>query len=625
MIKNRSAFLKICQLILVVLCLFPEPSTTAQITATKSEAPSLCERESALEMIRQQAEAAKTIDNSVQRIAVLIRAADLMWSYEQKQARTAFTEAFEVATRHEKEKSDTAKRPLMLLMFVPDERYVVVRAVYKRDSVWARKLTQEILDQEKRWAEGSLSRNWRDDVMIGQRLLDSGIKLLSTDVTQAQEVAAMSLRYPASSELTRFLYKLAEISQQAADQFYLNSLAIYHGKPMREFLYLQAYPFGFREGGDMPVFGYYQVPSSFVPNRLLQRRFVETLVQRSQQALEVQLDDADNYNWLPGTAHILQVLTRVEPLVADALPDLLPAVGQAKERIMVSLPLETQKVLARPERASGASPPPRSFAERMEAAAKTPDVNKRDELIVTAIITTIHSHYDSGSEMASLEALVQGLDEIGDPAVRVWLAEWVYFSKTNDAIKKKQLPEALKTVAKVEDPEIRTYLRGQIAKAFIDKPETETQAREILDQAIAEANKGRKTILAARTLLTAAIVYSRLNLSRSFTVLADAIKCTNGIESPNFSNDQIEKDIEKKVLQRRVHFWLPGFDPEGAFREMAKLDFDGSFTQVNTLTDKFQRAMSALAVAEVCQQQLQQPRKPPRRAKTTPTQTGLQD
>jgi hypothetical protein len=596
------------------LVLFPSLYTSAQVTATRPETPSLCEGESALELIRQQAEVAKTLDNTVQRIAVLIRAADLMWPYREKAARAAFTEAFDVATTHEKEKSDTAKRPIILLMFVPDERYVVIRAVFRRDSVWARKLTKETLDQEKRWADESLTRDLRDDVMIAQRLLDSGIKLLSTDTTQAQEIAAMSLRYPASAELSRFLYQLAATNQQAADQFYLNALTTYSSKPMREFLYLQAYPFGFREGGDMPVFGYYQVPPNFVPNRLLQRRFVQTLLQRAQQALEVPLDDGDNYNRIPGTAHILQVLTRVEPKVAELLPDLLPAVVQTKERILVSLPLETQKVLARSERSTG-TPPPMSFAERMEAAAKTPDVHKRDELIVTAIISTIQLHHDSGSEMASLEALVQGLDQIGDPEVRSWLAEWVYFSKTNDAIKKKQLSEALATVAKVEDLELRTYLRGEIAKAFVDQPETAMQAREILDQAITEANKGNKTILAARILFTAAIVYSRLNLSRSFTVLADAIKCTNGIESPNFRDDQQDSFINAKSLQRSVVFWLPGFDPEGAFREMAKRDFDGSFTQVNTLTDKFQRAMSSMAVSEVCLQQIRQPRKPQRRTR----------
>ena len=104
-----------------------------------------------------------------------------------------------------------------------------------------------------------------------------------------------------------------------------------------------------------------------------------------------------------------------------------------------------------------------SFAERMEAATKTPDVNKRDELIVTAIISTIQMHHDSGSEMASLEALVQGLDQISDPAVRVWLAEWV-IQQDKRRDKEEAIVEALTTVAKVEDLELRTYLRGQRQK-----------------------------------------------------------------------------------------------------------------------------------------------------------------
>jgi len=42
----------------------------------------------------------------------------------------------------------------------------------------------------------------------------------------------------------------------------------------------------------MPVFGVYQVPANFVTNNSLQRRFVQTLLRRAQQALEVPLDEA---------------------------------------------------------------------------------------------------------------------------------------------------------------------------------------------------------------------------------------------------------------------------------------------------------------------------------------------
>ena len=49
-----------------------------------------------------------------------------------------------------------------------------------------------------------------------------------------------------------------------------------------------------------------------------------------------------------------------------------------------------------------------------------------------------------------------------------------------------------------------------------------------------------------------------------------------------------------------IWFYMPGLDPESAFREMAKIDFDNAFAMSSTLTDKFQRAMSTLAVAETC-------------------------
>jgi hypothetical protein len=51
---------------------------------------------------------------------------------------------------------------------------------------------------------------------------------------------------------------------------------------------------------------------------------------------------------------------------------------------------------------------------------------------------------------------------------------------------------------------------------------------------------------------------------------------------------------------------MPGPDPESAFREMAKVDFDTALVQSNALTDKFQRSMSTLGLGDVCLQQAQQ-------------------
>ncbi|MBC8030522.1 MAG: hypothetical protein H7Z16_10465 [Pyrinomonadaceae bacterium] len=264
----------------------------AQSKPAGAGASSLCTHDNAIEIIRQQMEVSRTFDNAIRRITVLLRAGDLLWPFQQENARAAFTEALELAVQNEKEKREHSKnspRALILDMQVADQRYVVIRAVARRDPAWAKKLIQQMLKLDRQTAEHASTRDSYSEVLTAYRLLDSANQLLATDVNAAFDLARNSLNYPATSEITRFLYKVAEVNQQAADQFYDQALVVYADRPMREFLYLQAYPFAFPEGGDMPTFGFYTVPVKFVTSNALQRRFIQTLLRRAQQALEVPL------------------------------------------------------------------------------------------------------------------------------------------------------------------------------------------------------------------------------------------------------------------------------------------------------------------------------------------------
>ena len=136
-------------------------------------------------------------------------------------------------------------------------------------------------------------------------------------------------------------------------------------------------------------------------------------------------------------------------------------------------------------------------------------------------------------------------------------------------------------------------------------------------EAITEAKKAGVTIFAGRTLLTASTLYAKIDLSRSISVLADAIDCINRIEAPDFSSDgqALERTPKRKSSSGQYRgeylfrFYMPGLDPENAFREMAKLDFDTALSQSTGLTDKFQRGMATFGLAEVCLQQTQRPLK----------------
>jgi hypothetical protein len=583
-------------MLLLAVCIAVMPYRQALAQSKRTKSP-LCTQDNALEMIKQQIAFTRTFNDSIRRITVLIRAADLLWPHQQDKARAAFTEAFELATEVEKETAQKGPRSIIQRLQTADQRYVVIRAVGKRDPAWAKVLTRQMLKRET--DDRSSTKDSFSDSLTAEKLLYTAIEMISTDRNAALDLAKASLNYPAGFMLTRFLYRLAGVDQRAADQFYARALAVYGDKPMREFLYLQAYPFAWRETLNTPIFAFnYDVPASFVTNHSLQRRFIEVLLRRAQQALEVPVDQSDVYqdtsaNWLPGPVHLLQGLIKFEPQVRESLPDLFPALLEAREKIFVSLSVETQKLFQQTG-SELSTPKDPTFAEEIESAQDELDVDEHDQLIATAVL---------GSEKEKQADVMVAIDEIIDGKLRAHLLEWFYFHRAAAAIKSKQFDEAERLAAKVEGLEQRAFLHTEIAKGLMDS----TRAREVLDDAITEAKKAGVNIFTARTLLTASNLYAKYDLNRSISVLADAINCINRMENPDFSGEPaLEKTPERRrkggryAGEYRLRFYMPGLDPESAFREMAKLDLDNAFALSSTLTDKLQRAMSTLALAETC-------------------------
>src|ERR1044071_10112407 len=100
-------------LTLLALCVMtwtPGGAARAQTGQWSPEPSSLCGRDNALSLVRQQLDAAKAFDDAARRVAVMLRAADLLWPYRQDEAREAFAAAFELAARDFREHGDEPKR-----------------------------------------------------------------------------------------------------------------------------------------------------------------------------------------------------------------------------------------------------------------------------------------------------------------------------------------------------------------------------------------------------------------------------------------------------------------------------------------------------------------------------------
>jgi hypothetical protein len=601
-------------LVALTLCAVLNPHAQAQTKSAEAAKSALCTRDIALDMVKQQVNLTKTFSNNLRRITVLLRAADLLWPYEQSQARAIFTDAFELATQYEKEDEQNAPRSMVQQMETPDQRYVVIGAVAKRDPQWANELTARMLKPDTR--DASATSDSSDDFLTSERLFYAATLLASTYPDAAWGLALTGLKYPLGTMLSRYLYRVAETNQHAADVFYAQALSAYGRRPLREFLYLAAYPFGSSESFDTPIYASYEVPPKFEINKSLQRRFVQILLTRAEQALEAPPDPADQYRapsgaWLPGKAHLMQSLLRIEPQVRTSLPDLSVAFTQARDKLLVSLSPETQKLLVQLGREAFIAPN-QTFAEQIEAAEKVSEADRRDDLIATAVLS-------DASDAESLANVVEAIDKISDSEVRIPLFEVIHFRRAAAAVKEKKFDEAERLAAQVAEDEQRAFLHAEIAKGLLNRKETQLHARELLEQAITEAKKAGNTIFAARTLLTISNLCTKVDLNRAIEILTDAINCINHIDSPDFFADD---QTLVKIVQRGggsgqyvLRFPMPGLDPERMFREMAQINFDTALAQSSGLTDKLQRALSTLAVAEVCLQQApQRPKEPPKKS-----------
>jgi hypothetical protein len=498
--------------------------TSAQSELSSTENSSLCSGNTSIDTIRQQLEIAKTFDSAPQRITVLIRAADLLWMWEENRARSVFIEALELARQTFNEKNEKPSSEGRLSVEMADHRYTVIGAIAKRDSAWAKKLTNQMLQEETKETDGaSITENQRTpgtgqrNSETAQKLLTSGSSLLSTDPNSALNFASASLKYPPTLSLTIFLYKLAEINPQAADAFYLQAVAAYANNSMSGFLYLSAYPFGSsRDAGEVPAYTIYRVPSGFTPNRTLQRQFVQILLNRARSLLEAPVETAASVSGRDPVSEAGQIwlaLTRLQDQIQQSLPDLGGSVEQARRGMYSLLSQDSQRRVD--QLFKGRNQTSRSFDDQVEAAGKQQDPDKRDQMLAFAVL---------GSAAEELDRVIQVAEKISDSDVRNKLLAWLFFSRAQAAIKDKRLDDARRLASKVPELDRRAYLYSNIAEESIKQSKDQAQAREILEEVADTVTKAPSTLVTARALLGLAYLYIKIDVNRAIGLLNDAVK-----------------------------------------------------------------------------------------------------
>jgi hypothetical protein len=301
-------------------------------------------------------------------------------------------------------------------------------------------------------------------------------------------------------------------------------------------------------------------------------------------------------------------LSRIEPLIANSLPDLAAQVAEARRDVAALLTEPEQRRTTDTMK----DPPKQTFDEIIETADKLASADNREARIALAIM----NEGERGTE--SLEKLDAAGIKIDDIYLRKRVMSLTYFTRSQKLLKDKKIDEARRLAARVEEPDQRAYLYAKIADESLKQKKTDTDVREMLEDVVDTVAKSSDSEVKARALLVVVHLYSTIDANRAVSLLGDVIKTINNIPSIDLSGDRISIKIEGKAFGSYRGLQTPGFSPEIVFREMGKLDFDGTLYLASNLSDKSLRGMTTLSLADQCLKDLPPPAKPNKPAAAKP-------
>jgi hypothetical protein len=615
---------RLAPLLLLPLLLSLQPAARAQVKEQPAAQQVFCDPSRAVAVVRAQLSEAKAFADTAKRIAVMTRAADLLWPYERQTAHDTFADAFDLASAYFRERGDEVRHERGrgdsnfpgLTFQLPDQRFVVLRAIARHDVAWARELAERAAKETREEAEkanSSVEDGQRRPV--SEKLLAFADELLPTDRQAALAVARSTLRDPASMSLPRFLYEVAKLDRAAADALYADALAAYAERDVKSLLYLSAYPFAVAD----PVvhdldWMYAGPPPGFAASPDLQRQFVAAFLRLSEGRLAALTEQppAEESPSRPTEPELIyKALRALESFYGARQPDALERMTALEGQAIVLLSPERQRRLA-PSATPDAAPDPEanSFERAIERAERQADPDRRDSGVAFAIL--------NATPPVELEKGEAAAQKIGDTEARSQVLNWLYFDRAQRAAKAGALDDARKLAEHVEALDERALLFLDIADRGLKQAGDSVRAAELLEAVVAAAEKAPETDAKARALLGVAHLYTKFDQLRALEAMGEAVKTINRLREPDLSASFLMRKIQGKSFAMYMSHQMAGFSLENSFRELGGRDFEGALSAANNLDDKYLRATAALAVAAKCLEDSQkaQPRKTP--AKPSP-------
>jgi hypothetical protein len=610
-----------------------QKTAPADKSAPADERPApACDVERPLQLVREQLSEAKAFASGAKRVAVMARAADLLWPFDEAQARAVFAEAFEVASSHYREHGQEvsvrkssrgdATMPGVTYM-VPDPRVVVIRAVARRDPAWAQKLSARTAEETRRRATAvEKSGKWGDTP--AEKLITLARSLEMDDLGLSLSVARESLRHPASRFLSQFIYNVARKDRAAADGLYLDALRAYSAADLASLLQLSGYPFGLAQNlGLRPGYNNAGVPPpGFAPSADLQRSFVGAFLRRAGRQLEAAVGQpppsSDSHQQPPSDAELIYgTLVSLENIYAPSDRAFAALAAPLKQMAGGML---SGNGLRRAEGGAQSAPTPRTeptldpasaFDSVLANAERIKDPEAHDRAIVMGLFGWLGR--------LSPEQMEAAADKLKDAGARGQFLDTAYFEKSLKASRDGQPDEAARFAERVGSLEQRAALAGELAAVELKQSGSAPLALALAESVYKSVQGAPESEEKVRALVKLTHLYWQLDPPRVAPVLAEAVAAINRVPDIDPTRPFITRAVDGRKFNFYTSYASPGFNLEAVLREVGGRDFDTAHAAAVGLDDKHLRALAVIALASKCLEEASKPKKQEQPKKHAPT------
>lgn len=561
-----------------------------------AEANESCDTDFAIFLANQQMSDAGTVREPAKRIRILILGADFIWPYDQPASRGYFTEAFKLSVDHFREKGFESTRvgneKGSVSVPKPDYRFEVIRAIAKRDSVWARKLSDEIMAEFEKAVK---DRKPGSETAEIDSLLNIAVMSLESDPNLSWYLFRKVMQYPLDRHWYFTLYSIAAKDPSFAETLYRELLPRYRNETPRRLLFLSAFPFSRNKifGPDQMQYGA-PIPGELRSNPELQQAFLNVFLDRIGTFAsnpQDRMNPPEQFR-LPEPVYMISALAEFEPIVVAEIPNMIQRLSAARAQATSLLTDEMRSTLQTRERQNSGSQ--LSFDERIERLEKADEEGKlNDAMIVNLIFGTSRTE----GQYAKVEPW---LDKIKDENVRRETTAYFWFVRSQLAIKESRFRDAETYAAKVPEIDHRSILAFELAEAQLKSINDTASAYQTLNEVAKLVRLTDNSATKAKILLGLATQYEKINLGFAIEELAEAVRVLNRTKDPDMSSMSVFRQIIGKDFASYAVYSVPGYDIEGTFRRIGERDFGLTLSNARALDDKFLRTIAVLSTAKHC-------------------------